>query len=174
LPAPETVRSDGGAGNQGYGKYSSHEVASAQDPGDPLMPESQRDMTIHTQHQMSLSITRSPDSSVDFVQIVGDVDLSDTHALGLAARQLIDTDASIVYVDLGGTTFMGSTLVAFLVHVGSNDRDRPGRTLVLCRPTPMALRVIQMTGLDKVATVQPDLPAHWPGEMPLEADRGGE
>jgi anti-anti-sigma factor len=141
-------------------------VASAPDLGDPLMPESRRNMTINMQHQMSLSITRSPDSSVDFVQIVGDVDLSDARALGVAARQLLDADASIVYVDLSGTTFMGSTLVAFLVHVGNNDRDRPGRTLVLCRPTPMALRVIQMTGLHKVATVQPDLPAHWPVETP--------
>ena len=123
-------------------------------------------MTVHTQDQMSLSITRSPDGSIDFVQIVGDVDLSDSAALGLAARQLIDADASIVYVDLGGTTFMGSTLVAFLVHVGNNDRDRPGRTLVLCRPTPMALRVIQMTGLDKVATVQPDLSAHCRARRP--------
>jgi anti-anti-sigma factor len=148
-------------------------MASAPDPGDPLTPESWRDMTIHTQDQMSLSITRSPDASVDFVQIVGDVDLSDSRELGLAARQLIDADAGVIYVDLGGTTFMGSTLVAFLVHVRNN--DGPGRTLVLCRPTPMALRVIQMTGLDKVATVRSDLPVHWPGQTGArEVTWGGE
>lgn len=128
-------------------------------------------MTVHTQDQMSLSITRSPDGSIDFVQIVGDVDLSDSAALGLAARQLIDADAGIIYVDLGATTFMGSTLVAFLVHVGNNDGSGP--TLVLCRPTPMALRVIQMTGLDKLANVRSDLPAQWPGTAP-EGSRGGE
>jgi anti-anti-sigma factor len=120
-------------------------------------------MTIYTQAQMSLSITRSADNTADFVQILGDVDLSDSRALGLAARQLIDAEATVVFVDLAGTTFMGSTLVAFLVHVGNNGKDR--RPLVLCRPSPMALRVIHMTGLDELATVQPDLPPTWPDTL---------
>jgi anti-anti-sigma factor len=120
-------------------------------------------MTIYTQAQMKLSITRSADDTADFVRIVGDVDLSDSRALGLAARQLIDAAATVVYVDLAGTTFMGSTLVAFLVHVGKNGKDR--RPLVLCRPSPMALRVIHMTGLDELATVRPDLPPIWPDTL---------
>jgi anti-anti-sigma factor len=120
-------------------------------------------MTIHSHDHMSLSITRPPDSSVDYVQIVGDVDLSDSRALGLAARELIVADASIIYVDLGGITFMGSTLVAFLVHV-SNSNGRARRPLVLCRPTPMARRVIHMTGLDLLASVRADLPPLWPDE----------
>jgi anti-anti-sigma factor len=120
-------------------------------------------MTIYTQAQMRLSITRSADNTANFVQILGDVDLSDSRALGLAARQLIDAAATVVYVDLAGTTFMGSTLVAFLVHVGNNGKDR--RPLVLCRPSPMALRVIHMTGLDELASVQPDLPPSWPDTL---------
>jgi anti-anti-sigma factor len=120
-------------------------------------------MTTHTQAQMHLSITRSADDSADYVQILGDVDLSDSRALGLAARQLIDANAAIVYVDLAGTTFMGSTLVAFLVHVANNGRAR--RPLVLCRPTGMARRVIEMTGLDELATVRPDLPPEWPDTL---------
>jgi anti-anti-sigma factor len=120
-------------------------------------------MTLHPQAQMRLSITRSPDNSADFVQILGDVDLSDSRALGLAARQLIDADAAVIYVDLAGTTFMGSTLVAFLVHVGNNGRAR--RPLVLCRPTAMARRVIEMTGLDELATVRSDLPPAWPATL---------
>lgn len=143
-------------------------------PQTPAFPnaESGGAMTTYTQAQMRLSITRSPDSSVDFVQILGDVDLSDSRALGLAARQLIDANASIVYVDLAGTTFMGSTLVAFLVHVGNNGKSR--RPLVLCRPTPMALRVIHMTGLDELASVRPDLPELWPAtlEEPLSLKAG--
>jgi anti-anti-sigma factor len=114
-------------------------------------------MRIHSRDQMRLSITTSSDSSVDFVRILGDVDLSQSHALGLAARELIDADASLIYVDLGGTTFMGSTLVAFLVQLGTT-----GRPLVLCRPTSAARRLIHMTGLDELATVRPDLPTLWP------------
>jgi len=129
-------------------------------------------MTIYSQAQMKLSITRSADNSADFVQILGDVDLSDSRALGLAARQLIDAEASVVYVDLGGTTFIGSTLVAFLVLVGNNGKDR--RPLVLGRPSPMAVRVIHMTGLDELATVRPDLPPLWPEtlEEPLSLRAG--
>lgn len=114
-------------------------------------------MRIHSLDQMRLSITTSPDRSVDFIRILGDVDLSESHVLGLAARELSDADASLIYVDLGGTTFMGSTLVAFLVQLGNL-----GRALVLCRPTSAARRVIHMTGLDELATVRPDLPAMWP------------
>jgi anti-anti-sigma factor len=117
-------------------------------------------MTTYSQTQMRLSITRPPNSSFDFVQIRGDVDLSDARALGLAARELIEANASTVYVDLAGTTFMGSTLIAFLVHVGDDGQSR--RRLVLCRPTPMAIRVIHMTGLDELASVRPDLPPMWP------------
>jgi anti-anti-sigma factor len=119
-------------------------------------------MRIHSLDQMHLSITTSSDSSIDFVRIVGDVDLSESDALGRAARQLLDADASLIYVDLGGTTFMGSTLVAFLVQLG-NTRRTP-RPLVLCRPRSAARRVIHMTGLDELASMRPDLPAVWPDD----------
>ncbi|MGZ4591720.1 MAG: STAS domain-containing protein [Actinomycetes bacterium] len=142
----------------------SHGCAAAQDPAIPGDFESWRGMTTYVQDQMTLSIMRRADSSVDFVQIRGDVDLSDSHALGLAARQLIEADDSVIYVDLGHTTFMGSTLVAFLVQVGS-DAEGARRPLVLCRPTTMARKVIHMTGLDEVTCVRPDLPPLWPREI---------
>jgi anti-anti-sigma factor len=116
-------------------------------------------MSTNSLDHMRLSITTSADSSVDFVRILGDVDLSDSRQLGLAAKQL--TTASLIYVDLGGTTFMGSTLAEFLLDVGTSARMR--RPLVLCRPTSAARRVIHMTGLDELARVQSDLPRAWPG-----------
>lgn len=125
-------------------------------------------MSIHAQDQMRLSITRSPDSSVDYVQIQGDVDLRDCRALGLAARQLIDGDASTIYVDLGRVTFMSSILVGFLVQVG-NAEDRARRQLVLCRPTPMARKVIHLTGLELFASVHPELPKPWPDIAPVDS-----
>jgi anti-anti-sigma factor len=118
-------------------------------------------MSIYAQDQMRLSITRPPGSFVDCVQIQGDVDLRDCRALGLAARELIDGDASTIYVDLGNVNFVGSILVGFLVQVG----DAPGRArrhLVLCRPTSMARKVIHLTGLELFASVHPELPEPWP------------
>ena len=124
-------------------------------------------MTIHAREGVSLSITRPPGSTVDYVQIRGDVDLADSPALGLAARALIDADASLLYVDLGTTTLMSSPLVAFLVHI-SGRHGRPHRPMVLCRPTPTALKVIKMTGLDLVASIRQDLPPLWPDPAPAE------
>jgi anti-anti-sigma factor len=119
-------------------------------------------MAVSATDQMRLSITTSLDSCVDFVRIQGDVDLSDSHQLGLAADQLVASAATTVYVDLGGTTFMGSTLVAFLVLIATDDRSR--RSLILCRPTPTGRRVIEMTGLDKIARLRADLPPTWPDD----------
>jgi anti-anti-sigma factor len=118
-------------------------------------------MAVLTRDQMQISITASPDGSVDYVRIRGDVDLSDVRELGLAAQRLIIGNAGLVYVDLGGITFMGSTLIGFLVHIADSGRVR--RPLVLCRPTPMARRVIGLTDLDKLATLRSDLPS-WPDD----------
>jgi anti-anti-sigma factor len=119
-------------------------------------------MVIHSNDHMRLSITTAPDSSVDFVRILGDVDMSDSAQLGLAARQLIDASSSPVYVDLAGTTFMGSTLLGFLVHLGNDGHAR--RPMVLCRPSAAARRMIRITRLDEFASVRADLPRQWPAD----------
>jgi anti-anti-sigma factor len=110
---------------------------------------------------MQISITASPDGSGDFVRIRGEVDLSDARELGLAAQRLIAANAGLVYVDLGGITFMGSTMIGFLVHIADSGRVR--RQLILCRPTPMARRVIGLTDLATLATLRADLPS-WPDD----------
>jgi anti-anti-sigma factor len=125
-------------------------------------------MSIYARDQMRLSITRPPGSSVDCVEIQGDVDLTDCRALGLAARQLIDGDTSTIYVDLGGVTFLGSILVGFLVQVG-NAVSGARRHLVLCRPTPMARKVIRLTGLELFASVRPELPELWLAIAPVDS-----
>jgi WhiB family transcriptional regulator, redox-sensing transcriptional regulator len=119
-------------------------------------------MAVLARDQMRLSLSASPDGSVGYLRIQGDVDLSDTPALGLAAQRLIADNAGLVYVDLGGITFMGSTLIGFLVHVANSGRAQ--RRLVLCRPTPTGRRVIRMTSLDGIATMSPDLPPSWPDD----------
>jgi anti-anti-sigma regulatory factor len=86
--------------------------------------------------------------------LLGDVDLSDSRALSVAARQLIDGDASTIYVDLGRVTSMSTILVGFLVQVG-NAEDRARRHLVLCRPTPIARKVPQVCKHGGGVTRQP-------------------
>jgi anti-anti-sigma factor len=114
-------------------------------------------MTTMSHDRMTLSIARPRGGAVDYVQIRGDVDLSEAEALDRAAVLLQDGAGGCVCVDLGGTTFMDSTLVQFLEDLGNGVRD-----LVICRPGPMATRLIHLTGLDTVASVRADLPPHWP------------
>jgi anti-anti-sigma factor len=119
-------------------------------------------MAVYAPDQMRLSIATSSDGSVDFLRIQGDVDLSDADELDRASQQLVGSKARTVYVDLGGTTFMGSTLVTFLVQIAGNGRAR--RSLILCRPTPTGRRVIDMTGLDAFAQLRTELPPNWPDD----------
>jgi anti-anti-sigma factor len=127
-------------------------------------------MPVPLTDQMQMSITRPAGGSVDYVQIRGDVDLSDSAELGVAAQRLHDGAAGSICVDLGGTTFMDSTLVEFLRDLGDGqDGDR--RQLVICRPSRMAQRLIHLTGLDMLANVRPDLPPLWPDVPAARPDR---
>jgi anti-anti-sigma factor len=117
-------------------------------------------MTAVPHERMTLSITRPGDGAVDYVRIAGDVDLSDAEELARAAAELHIGASAGVCIDLGGTTFMDSTLVQFLEDLG----DDGARHLVICRPGPMASRLIHLTGLDAVASVRADLPPQWPAQ----------
>jgi hypothetical protein len=57
----------------------------ATQPGDSLDAGELVRHARHAPDDMRLSITRSPDSAVDFVQIRGDVNLSNSGELGLVA-----------------------------------------------------------------------------------------
>jgi hypothetical protein len=89
----------------------------------------------------------------------------DSHELDLAARQLIADEASIIFVDLGGVRFIGSDS-SRLSGARVQQRRRPTtddrRPMVRCGPSPMALRVIRMTGLEDFARVHTELPPVWP------------
>jgi anti-anti-sigma factor len=109
---------------------------------------------------------RRSGAHVDSVQILGDVDLPNARELGGSASQLIDHEASIIYIDLGGVRFIGSTLISSLTDACNNGDTR--RPMVLRRPTPMALRVIRITGLDQLASVHSELPPQWPYSQGLD------
>ena len=117
-------------------------------------------MATMSHDRMTLSITRPRRGAVDYVRILGDVDLSEADELDRAAAQLQDGGGGGICVDLGGITFMDSTLVQFLEDLGDGGAGR----LVICRPGPMATRLIHLTGLDTVASVRADLPPNWPNQ----------
>ena len=124
-------------------------------------------MAAQVRDDMSLSVTRSPDGSAYYARIGGDVDLRNSRALGIAARELIAADATVIYVDLADVTLVGSSLVGFLVQIAV--AKRPASSLILCRPSPSARQVIGSAGLDPLVFLRWDLPSSWPSP---ETDRG--
>jgi hypothetical protein len=86
-------------------------------------------MSIHAQDQMTISITRSPESSADCVQIHGDVDLTDCRALGLAARPVRSlrdqpSDWSVSWAHLGKTGKQVQDLLLAEAAVAAEGTDR--------------------------------------------------
>lgn len=65
---------------------------------------------------------------------------------GLAER-LIGPPGSLVVVDLLQVTFMDSSGLG-AIHEARRAAIREGGSLVVCRPSPMVHRVLEITGLD--------------------------
>ena len=162
LPNADRTRPKGvNARLEGVGELRTH-ISHSPLPRPPALPGLRKPgCGCRSTRKRRLSVTTTPDSSADWVRIHGEVDLRDCRALGLAARQLVDGDAGTIYVDPGRVTFMGSTLVWFLVQVG-NAEGHARRQLVLCRATPMARKVIHLAGMESFASVHPELPEVWP------------
>lgn len=78
---------------------------------------------------------------------------------------LIGPPGSLVVVDLAGLTFIDSSgLGAILTARRKVMQD--GGNLVVCRPTPAVLRVLEITGLDTLVT---EWDPAWSNGPPLDA-----
>jgi anti-anti-sigma factor len=63
------------------------------------------------------------------------------------AEQLIGPPGSLVVVDLDQLTYIDSSGLG-AIHTAGRTTIRQGGTLVVCRPSPMVHRVLEITGLD--------------------------
>jgi len=88
----------------------------------------------------------------------GDVDISNAEDLAAASPRIRGPGAHTVLLDIGPVTFFGSTLVNFLVHLVN---AAPGSRIVLCRPSPMARRVVSALPLPSQISLRADLPPEW-------------
>jgi anti-anti-sigma factor len=74
----------------------------------------------------------------------GELDASTRRGL---AEQLTGPSGSLIVVDLCQLTFMDSSGLGAL-HAAWRMAIRNGGILVLCRPSPMVQRILEITGLD--------------------------
>ena len=126
-------------------------------------------VTIQSENRMSVDIPATATAGVLCVRIAGVVDLGDKQELALAGPRIRGPGARTVFLDVGSVTFFGTTLVNFLVHLANS---APGGQVVLCRPSPMARRIIAALPLPPQISARPDLPPDWV-EPPSARQRDG-
>ena len=92
------------------------------------------------------------------VSPVGEVDLSSVELLATALPESIEGGAVLVTVDLDGVTYLDSAGLGALVGASKRLKAVGGSLALHCRQ-PRLLRLLTITGLDKVFTVDRSEPA---------------
>lgn len=102
---------------------------------------------------MAISVSASDGGQV-VLTVTGDVDVGTADELrdaGVAA--LAADDCRKLVVDVAGMEFLDSTGLGALVHL-RNSSEATGRKLILRNPTRQAERVLALTALDTVFTIE--------------------
>lgn len=91
------------------------------------------------------------------VTVRGDVDLHTAPDLRATLAAAVDEHAELVLVHLDEVTFLDSTGLGVLVSAWKAQRAAERRLELVCsRPEP--LKLLRLTGLDRVITVHPGTP----------------
>ncbi|MFG2047393.1 STAS domain-containing protein [Micromonospora sp. NPDC048935] len=86
------------------------------------------------------------------VEVAGDLDMSTTPELGDRLREVVQSGAQSVVVDLSGVGFMDSSGLGILVVAYKDLRERGG-SLVLAGVAPPVRTVLSITSVDRVIDV---------------------
>lgn len=88
------------------------------------------------------------------IQVSGEVDLYTSPDLRAAISKAVGKGGGPVHVQLADVTYMDSSGVATLVE-GLRSADRGGVQFVLDTPSKAVMKVLQLSRLDSVFTIQP-------------------
>jgi anti-anti-sigma factor len=120
----------------------------------------------------SLHITTmiNPPSGTARVAVTGEVDLATAPEFRETMLGLLRTQGpSILDIDLAGVTFLDCTGISAIVAL-RNAAVHAGCHVRVCHPQPIVGRVLEVTGLLDVLTVEPQRlppdPEHPPGHVP--------
>ena len=87
----------------------------------------------------------------------------DASTCGGLAERLVGPPGSLVVIDLSQLTFMDSSGLG-AIHTARRVAIKDGGNLVVSRPSPIVLRVLEITGLDMWVT---DWDQKWSNGSPL-------
>jgi anti-sigma B factor antagonist len=88
------------------------------------------------------------------VTLSGELDGASVPPLREQLVDLTGTIAGDLVLDIGGLSFLDSTALTLLVVLHKR-LSSTGQQLILSHPTPMAVRLFQITGLDSVLRTEP-------------------
>ena len=102
----------------------------------------------------------SQDGSIDVVEALGELDMSNVDALNKALRAAFSDDTTSCLLDLSGLEFLDSTVIAALVRWSSDVQLSEREALAICvgQATP-ASRLVALVGLN--------------GRLPIFTSRAG-
>ncbi|HET9770080.1 MAG TPA: STAS domain-containing protein [Acidimicrobiia bacterium] len=87
------------------------------------------------------------------VTVLGEIDMASAPLLWERLTEAIPDASRALVIDLSGTTFIDSTGMAVLIRAQRHLRRR-GAELIVRSPRPSARKVLAITGLDTIITIQ--------------------
>jgi anti-sigma B factor antagonist len=104
-----------------------------------------------------LTFTVHPNGQGVMLRVGGEVDLATSPQLHAKLVDLVEVgEAGSVVVDLTSVAFMDSTGLGVLLAAHKRARAYGGRVLLVCPEGPV-LRVLRLTGMDKVLSIHGSL-----------------
>ncbi len=128
-----------------------------------MWPGSDRAATVTT---VELKISSRSQDGVAVVTVGGEVDLYTAPQLRNELVGALEEGARRLVVDMSRTEFCDSTGISVLLSAMKRSRDKGG-DLEIAAPKPAVMKVLEVTGLDEVFTIHPDLEA-----LPVAAGTG--
>jgi anti-sigma B factor antagonist len=83
------------------------------------------------------------------VHASGDLDLATADQLRATLDQILETGATLVVLDLTEVDFLDSSTLGVFIRIHKRLTERDGALELIC-PRKAILRILQMTGLDRV------------------------
>ena len=102
----------------------------------------------------NLRIEVANTTSPTMVVLTGEVDLSNARRLREVLLSIANSGEHRIIIDLGNVTFMDSTGLSALVGARKRFQSLERGEIILRSPAPTVLKVLEMTGLMRVFTVE--------------------
>ncbi len=96
---------------------------------------------------MEIEVTKA--GGVNIVTLQGRLDIMMSMELEKQMKELLDSGAGRILIDLGGLDFLSSSGLRIFIECAKRLKGSKGR-LVFCRPNPSVLNVFKITQLDSV------------------------